>query len=221
MSLPINEVLRHLGRISRGVDDGIDLSRKTVSLLEEVRTGLSNVEGSIYITNLPSEFPDSVAHELLGSIHSKLRDLGGALASVGTDRLLADVFNTITARFADFVGRTVNPGEWFTVISETGRGLIREFHVRSPNTSFKVSITVDGVATLEKTYDELRQIEQNSLDISAFAELDENGDPTGYYVASIRNIPYYSSALLRVQNMGTSPITFSQLFAKYHILSGG
>ncbi|GAI88348.1 unnamed protein product, partial [marine sediment metagenome] len=92
-----------------------------------------------------------------------------------------------------------------------------QFHVRSPNTDFRVSIAVDGVSVFNKTYDEIRQISQSSPEISAFAELDENGDPTGHYVASIRNIPYESSIWVRVQNTGAGPVTFSQLFAKYTI----
>ena len=128
-----------------------------------------------------------------------------------------DIYDTLTTRYADFAGRSVEAGEWFKVLDRAGRGRIGAFHVRSPNTSFKVSISVDGESVLEKTYDELRGIQQNSPNISAFAERDEEGDLTGYYVASIRKVPYYSSILVKVQNIGVASVTFSQLFVKYHV----
>lgn len=130
-----------------------------------------------------------------------------------------DVYETLSARFADFAGQTLAAGEWFTVLNRTGRGCVEEFQVRSPSTSFKIALTIDGESALEKTYDELRLIQQNSPSISAFAERDEEGDLTGYYVVSVRNIPYYNSILLKVQNTGATPITFNQLFVK-HNLSG-
>jgi hypothetical protein len=126
-----------------------------------------------------------------------------------------------TAKFAEFRGETVNPGGWLNVLQYTGSGQVDEFFIRSPNTSFKVQVSIDGSVTLEKTYDELREIQQNSRDISAFPELDENGDPTGYYIVSIRNIPFTSSIGVMVQNTGTSPATLPNVFVKYRILGGG
>ena len=122
-----------------------------------------------------------------------------------------------TTKFVDLAGSVVGAGEWLTVLEEFESGQLEQFHVRSPNTDFRISMVVDGVSVFSKTYDEIRQISQHSPEISAFAELDENGDPTGYYVASIRDIPYQSSILVRVQNTGAAPVTFSQLFAKYRI----
>jgi hypothetical protein len=128
-----------------------------------------------------------------------------------------DVYDTITARSVDLAGKVVDAGAWVTVLNVEGRGYLKEFFVKCPNTNFKVSISVDKETFLEKTYAELREIQQNSKDISAFAERDEEGELTGYYVASIRNVPYYSSILVKVQNTGTTSVTFSQLFAKYNI----
>lgn len=122
-----------------------------------------------------------------------------------------------TTRFVDLAGSVVGAGGWLTVLESSETGELEQIHVRSPNTDFRVSIAVDGVSVFNKTYDEIRQISQNSPEISAFAELDEDGDPTGYYVVSLRNIPYESSIQVRVQNTGLIPVTFSQLFAKYTI----
>ena len=123
----------------------------------------------------------------------------------------------VSTRFVDLAGSSLGAGEWLTVLQESEAGQLEQFHVRSPNTDFRVWIAVDGVSVFSKTYSEIRQISQNSPEISAFAELDENGDPTGYYVASMINIPYYDSILVRVQNTGLVLVTFSQLFCKYTI----
>jgi hypothetical protein len=122
-----------------------------------------------------------------------------------------------TTRFVDLAGSIVGAGAWLTILDSSKSGELEQFHVRSPNTDFRISITVDGVSVFNKTYAEIREIQQNSPELSAFAELDENGNPTGFYVASIRDIPYQSSIQVRVQNTGLAPVTFSQLFAKYTI----
>lgn len=123
----------------------------------------------------------------------------------------------LSTRFIDLAGSTVAAGEWLTILDSSKSGELEQFHVRSPNTDFRISVAVDGISVFEKTYSEIRQIGYNSPELSAFAELDQNGDATGYYIASIRNIPYHSSILVRVQNTGAAPVSFSQLFAKYSI----
>jgi hypothetical protein len=123
-----------------------------------------------------------------------------------------------TSKFAEFKDQVIGPGEWLDVLQYTSAGQVEEFFILSPNTNFKVQVAVDGAVVLEKTYDELREVQQNSRDISAFAELDENGDPTGFYVASIRNIPHAVSIQVKVQNTGASPITLPNIFVKYKTL---
>ncbi|MBA7609789.1 hypothetical protein ES703_16983 [subsurface metagenome] len=124
---------------------------------------------------------------------------------------------TPTTRFVDLARSSLGPARVLTVLEEYGAGQLEQFHVRSPNTDFEILIAVDMRSFFEKTYDEIREIQQNSPELSAFAELDENGDPTGHYIASIRNIPYENSIWVRVENTGSAPVTFSQLFAKYTI----
>lgn len=123
----------------------------------------------------------------------------------------------VTTRFVDLAGSSVDAGEWLTVLERSESGQLEQFHVRCPNSDLKISITVDGISVFEKSYSEIRQISQSSPEISAFAELNEDGDLTGYYIASLRNIPYQSSILVRVQNTGLVVVTFSQLFAKYTV----
>ncbi|MFB0543810.1 MAG: hypothetical protein ACETVR_03415, partial [Candidatus Bathyarchaeia archaeon] len=83
-----------------------------------------------------------------------------------------DVYDTATVRFVDLPGSVVGAGAQLTVLERVGRGVLDELQVRSPNTNFGVLITVDGSDILDKTYAELRGIEQNSPSVSAFAELD-------------------------------------------------
>lgn len=122
-----------------------------------------------------------------------------------------------STRFVDLARSVVPAGEWLTILESFETGELEQFHIRSPNTDFKISITVEGESIFEKTYSEIRMISQGSPEISAFAELDEDGDLTGYYLASVRDITYQNSILVKVQNTGLAPVTFSQLFAKYRI----
>ena len=150
--------------------------------------------------------------EILGYLKKQL--------GVITKRLEETGVLTIQYRgvFLNLDDQTVLPGQWLTVLETEEAGEVDEFFIRSPDTNFKVKITVDGVDVLEKTYDELREVEQNSRYISAFAELDENGDPTGYFIASVRNIPHSSSVAIRVQNTGSVATTFPNVFVKRRVL---
>jgi len=132
--------------------------------------------------------------------------------------LVGAVGGALSGKFTEFEDQSVGAGEWLNVLQYTGAGQVDEFFIRSPNTNFRVQIIIDGVVALDKTYDELMEVQQNSRDLSAFDELDENGDPTGYYVASMRNIPYAVSIQIKVQNTGTDPVTLPNVFVKYKTL---
>ena len=164
---------------------------------------------------IPASIPKRIPPELLQII--ALDDLRVVASRV--EVAASRVANTLTptTRFVDLARSSTRAGGWLTVLYKSGAGQLEQFHIRSPNTDFRILIAVDMRGFFAKTYDEIRQISQHSPEISAFAELDENGDPTGHYVASIRDIPYESSIWVRVQNTGASPVTFSQLFAKYII----
>lgn len=145
-----------------------------------------------------------------GSLIRRIRtDTGGFLQAV-----------TMTTKTTDHPSEVVGAGVWFIIVEvASGRGTLGEFHARSPDTDFEIKLTIDGTIILDKTYTQLRGIQQNSPTISAFAELDEDGDATGYYIASIRDVPYYASLKLEIKNTGGAPKTFDQLFTKYHTRS--
>lgn len=157
---------------------------------------------------IPPPIPKRIPPELLQII--MLDDL-----KVAANRV-ANIL-TPTTRFVDLARSILGPARTLTILDKSEAGELEQFHVKSPSTDFRILIIIDGRSIFLKTYDEIRQISQSSPEISAFAELDENGDPTGHYVASIRNIPYQNSIWVRVQNTGPAPVTFSQLFAKYTI----
>lgn len=122
------------------------------------------------------------------------------------------------AKFINRTDQTITPGDWLTILEMEAAGNVEEFFIHSPNTDFKIQIVVNGSTVLEKTYEELREIQQNSRDVSAFAELDEEGNPTGYYIASIRNVSCETSMVVKVQNTGATPTTLPNIFAKYKTL---
>jgi len=130
-------------------------------------------------------------------------------------RLVTVGLTSKTTRIIDYADQTLDPGEWFTILDKTGRGVVEEFHVRSPSTSFRISVSVDGETIINLTYDGFREIQQNSPSISAFAELDENGNPTGFYIVSMRAILHRRHVTVKLQNTSTSPTTFSRIFAKH------
>jgi hypothetical protein len=153
--------------------------------------------------------------EILGYLKRQLGIITNRLEETGVLTI------PFTSKFTELKDQTIGASEWLNVLQYNGAGQVDEFFIRSPNTNFKVQVTVDGTVVLEKTYDELREVQQNSRDISAFAELDENGDPTGYYVTSIRNIPHAVSIQIKVQNIGASSTTLPNIFVKYKTLGGG
>lgn len=117
---------------------------------------------------------------------------------------------------AESAGSAAAAGEALTILERSGYGQVEQLHVRSPNIDFRISVVVDGVRIFDKSYGEIRGVSWSSPEISAFAELDEDGDPTGYYIASVRDIFWYNSILVKVLNTGTVATTFSQLFLKYN-----
>ena len=126
-----------------------------------------------------------------------------------------------TSRFSELRSQTIGSGEWFTALQCKGMGRVDEFLIRSPSVDIEVQVVVDGESILERSYGELREIQQVVKDISAFEELDENGDPTGFYIISLRNIPFSSSVQIRVKNIGAKPITLPNIFMKYRLFRGG
>jgi len=126
----------------------------------------------------------------------------------------------LASRIANFRDLAINPLEYKTLLDLSGAGVVDQVLIRSPSRDIRIVIEVDGSEILNNTYDELRQIEQDARDISAFEELDEDGNPTGYYVVSIKDIGFLSSIKISVQNIGVTAMSIPNAFVKYR-LGGG
>ena len=115
---------------------------------------------------------------------------------------------------ADYLSQAIDAGAYLDVISVDGSGELDELMVLCPNTSFGVTIAVDGTTILSKTYSQLNAVTQTLSFVSAFAEVDENGDATGNYLIHIKNISFLSSLVARITNTGGASATFN-IFGKY------
>lgn len=115
---------------------------------------------------------------------------------------------------ADFPAQAIDAGGYFDAVSVSGSGELDELMILSPNTSFGVAVATDGTTILSKTYAQLNAITQSSRSISAFAELDEDGNPTGKYLIHLKDISFLVSLVARIVNTGGAVATFN-IFGKY------
>lgn len=123
-----------------------------------------------------------------------------------------------TTRFVSLIDVPLRPRVDFTIFSSREQGYVNEIMVRSQSMDFGITLYIDDAISMYATYSDLVHIGQNSPDISAFDELDIDGNRTGYYVLSVRNIPYYYSFEAQLMNIGSSNILLSNVFAKYIIV---
>ncbi|NVM57798.1 MAG: hypothetical protein HWN51_06745 [Desulfobacterales bacterium] len=117
---------------------------------------------------------------------------------------------------ADFPTKVIAVGKYFDPINVVGSGELDELMVLSPNTDFAVVVAVDGTTILSKTYAELNALTQSLRCVSAFPEVDEDGNPTGDYLAHIKGISFLVSLVARVANTGAVDTTFN-IFGKYAV----
>lgn len=117
---------------------------------------------------------------------------------------------------ADFPTQAIDAGGYFDAVSVSGSGELDELMILSPNTSFGVAVATDGTTILSKTYAQLNAITQSSRSISAFAELDEDGNATGKYLIHLKDISFLVSLVARVYNTGGAAATFN-IFGKYRL----
>jgi len=108
----------------------------------------------------------------------------------------------------------IKAGETKTVFT-MGQGILKEIIIRSPSTDFNIIILIDDSEVLNESYSEFSVIGQNSSCITAVEELDYDGNPTGYYVVSIRLLACREGIEVKVVNTGTSSITLPHVFVDY------
>ncbi|GAG59178.1 unnamed protein product, partial [marine sediment metagenome] len=100
----------------------------------------------------------------------------------------------------------------FDMIKVEGAGRLEELMVRSPSTDFSFLLEVDGKTLINRSYADLAALSQNSQVIDAFAELDEDGNLTGFYVLHIGEIRWRRSAIANIY-VTAGTVTFAQPFA--------
>ena len=115
----------------------------------------------------------------------------------------------------DLSNISVEAGKTYQFLSHGYPGYLDEALVIGSTTSFSVVVTIDDEEFLNKTYSEYTDITQPLDYISAFEELDENGNPLSKYVVHIKNLVFKESIVISVKNNGASPMIFHNLFAKY------
>jgi len=115
----------------------------------------------------------------------------------------------------DLSNISVVAGATYEFLSHGYPGYLDEALVIGSTISFSVKVTIDDVEFLNKTYTEYTDVTQPLDYISAFEELDENGNPLSKYVVHIKNLVFKESIAISVKNNGAGPMTFYNLFAKY------
>ncbi len=115
----------------------------------------------------------------------------------------------------DLSNISVAAGATYEFLSHGYPGYLDEALVIGSTTSFSIIVTIDDKIFLNKTYTEYCNITQPLDYISAFEELDENGNPLGKYVVHIKNLVFKESIVISVKNNGASSMVFHNLLAKY------
>lgn len=123
-----------------------------------------------------------------------------------------------TTGIVDITNKVVLAGGSFEFLNVEEMGILEECLVVSPSTEFFLVLSIDGTQFMDKTYQGFADITQTVEDISAFEELDTDGNPTGKYIVHLTDILFKSSITISVKNDSASPITFHNLFTKYRTM---
>ena len=136
------------------------------------------------------------------------------LVGQGDLRVRSKVARGVTQK-VDESNKSVGSGDTYQFLSYNHPGHLDEALIIGSTTSFSVVVTINGEEFLNKTYAQYCNITQTIECISAFEELDEDGNPLSKYVVHIKNLVFKESIAISVTNNGASPIIFHNLFAKY------
>jgi len=111
--------------------------------------------------------------------------------------------------------KTLSTGQEYEFVALTGLYLVSQFFIRSPSNNFSVIVSINGANILDNTYTEFLDFSYNIEDIAAFAEVDEDGIPTGKYVVILKNLNCDNHISIRIRNNSGGNITFDKIFCKY------
>jgi len=120
-----------------------------------------------------------------------------------------------TTGIVDTTNQNISGGATYQFVNVDQLGFLEECLVVSPSTDFSLILSIDGNEAINKTYQGFNDITQTVKDISAFEELDADGNPTGKYIVHLTDIAFKVSLVISIKNNSGSPITFQNLFCKY------
>lgn len=121
----------------------------------------------------------------------------------------------VTTRIISLTNVSISPHRDFMVFSSEDWGFLCELLVRAASPYFGIRLYIDDTISIDNSYVDLTCIGQSSPDISAFDELDMDGNRTGFYIVSIRNIPYYESCSAFIDNNSGNTLILPHIFVKY------
>ncbi len=132
------------------------------------------------------------------------------------DRKGSELLTALTdSSMKEETDKILSPGQEYEFLALTGLYCVEEFFVRSPSTLFSVLVSINGAKILDETYTALSNFTSHIRDITAFAEVDDDGVLTGNYVAILKNLNCDTHISLRIKNNAGSNITLDKLFCKY------
>lgn len=103
------------------------------------------------------------------------------------------------------------------VVERSGYGVLEEFMIKAEDPEFQVLVVRDWELKpiLRGNYSDIRDIQQNVQSLSAFPERNEEGDLTGCYVVSIRDVQFEKNLVIRLST--EKPVKFGAVYAKYKL----
>lgn len=92
-------------------------------------------------------------------------------------------------------------------------GRLHEMVLRSTGKNYSLLLLADRAVKIDKTFDEMMTIGPHLDTVSAIAEVDQEGTPTGFYVLRIADVSWLEEvyAVVNVKE----PTLFKQVFIKY------
>jgi len=92
----------------------------------------------------------------------------------------------------------------YDIIDTQKPGKLREAMIKSSSSDFSITISLDGVVIMDRSFSDLKDISEYSESIDAF----QSGS---YYIVSLRNLSWRDSFRLRISTSGV--LTFPWIFA--------
>ncbi len=91
-------------------------------------------------------------------------------------------------------------------------GTLKELMLRSNSNEYSITFIADGVVKLSRSFKELMFMSQHIESVDVYAEVDNDGKHTGYWVLRISDVRWLNSAYIIVNV--DKPLTFTHIYVK-------